>query len=204
MSLLKNTNPMGYEVTETEKLKFVIEEISQGIKNLSNQSSRSLTDEFTVLQETARSAPHPLIEYLLLLFRKYSDTANQIKDYNNFKNRFDVGSIGLVEEFDEQEDSLNEHTLGGWQVMSHRLFWYRSLTAILSLIAFCVMASTTVVVSSISTPGQLFHDGCFEMFQEDSTETFDFRAYQLLMVVSLLIYLDSTVFIIYYLLPGTF
>ena len=75
----KKTSKIVYEISPDEKLKFVISEITQGLKNLSDSSKSSVAADLSYLQEEAESRPYPLVEYALLLFRKYANITTNFK-----------------------------------------------------------------------------------------------------------------------------
>jgi hypothetical protein len=123
---------------ESERFDILIDEISEGIRNLSSSPKKVLKTLFKQLKESTRSDSHPQITYATLLFRQYANIANdlkqQLREYTLANE-----SIIAMETSDELQNSYA--ALAGWSAMNNKLFWYRASTAILVFISFVLMSN---------------------------------------------------------------
>ena len=93
-----------------DKIAQLSDEIIEGIYNLSPGEERSLLiNEVHMLKQEAMREKSPEVAQNLLLFRKYAEIANQIKDSSKYSNSFINDLPALVSEYKEEE-------LIGWKV----------------------------------------------------------------------------------------
>jgi hypothetical protein len=130
-------NPMGNGGTTLfDKIRSLGEEIQEGIVNLSNGKRWLVETELQRLKEQAERDSSPEATYNLLLFRKYSDIANQIKD-ENVELRDQGGAFPVI----LPEAGNDERLLRGMDALRSNLFWLRVVAALLSFISFVVMST---------------------------------------------------------------
>ena len=69
-------------ISSDEGIKFdlLIEEISEGIRNLSNSPKKSVNNLISQLKTASKNDTSPKVTLSILLFRKYANIANEYKD----------------------------------------------------------------------------------------------------------------------------
>lgn len=138
-----------------EKIRQLGSEISEGIVNLSNGKRWLVDVELERLKGVAQQETAPEATYNLLLFRKYADIANQIKeDHEELQTRGASFPIILP------EAGNDERLLKGLDAMRSNLFWLRVAAALLSFISFVVMSTVPHVENARFVPFDYFTVGC--------------------------------------------
>jgi len=204
-----------------DKLNLLSEEISEGLVNLSSEQRFVIEGDLQRLKEEANREVSPEAVYNLLLFRKYSEIANRIRDEKvelqrtvtslSEESMFDVGS-GTI-------DGQKEAKLAGFEAIKANLFWLRVVAAMFSFISFIVMSFVPYVNQSQYYPSEgldvsLRHVfmhyfsfyGCPPSSQSQCTSnidrgSFNMRPYQFVIGMGVLIYIHTLITSMYYLLP---
>jgi hypothetical protein len=128
-----------------EKLSLLNEEISQGIKNLSSEPADSVEANIEELKTKSYRDVAPEAQLALLLFRKYADVANTIKDESvNNKNSTTQG-ISMLDSIPSFIYEGNRDELAGRESFRKNIFWYRVIVAVVSLIVFALFLSIHAV-----------------------------------------------------------
>lgn len=135
------TSPLSTRRGQTlyDKLNELSAEISEGIVNLSDGKRWLVDAELSRLKEDAQRETSPEATYNLLLFRKYSGIANQIKDQvTELQSRTTFPTI-------LPEAGNDTSLLSGMDALKSNLFWLRVVAALFSFISFVVMATVPFV-----------------------------------------------------------
>jgi len=120
------------------------DEIAQGIINLCGISEISMRRAFSSMRDIARQHRVPALRYSLLLFRKYADIANDIKDTgrsnngNSSSQNSPIDITALIPDSDHQKQT-------GILATTIYLFWYRVLCSNLALLSWMLMANVPYV-----------------------------------------------------------
>lgn len=138
-----------------DKLQHLSSEISEGIVNLSGGKRWLVDMELQHLREEAQKETSPEATYNLLLFRKYADVANQIKDENAELKTQGASFPSIL-----PEAGNDEALLRGLDAMRSNLFWLRVLAALLSFISFVVMSTVPHVQRAHFHPSSYFEVYC--------------------------------------------
>jgi hypothetical protein len=120
------------------------DEITEGIVNLSEKSKNRIISELEPLKASCIGHRTPNELYRLLLFRKYANIANDIKD--ELHGRPGEHRIPLIGRIPSYVYESNEDQLTGWTAMTTNAFRLRFITAIFSFISFTIMVSESAVV----------------------------------------------------------
>jgi hypothetical protein len=149
-------SPLGAGVKSSsfyDKLNHLSAEISEGIVNLSEGKRWLIESELRRIQEEANREVSPEAVYSLLLFRRYAEIANQIKDAN--KELQSQVNNGQFPSF-LPEAGNDENLLKGLDAAKSNLFWLRVLAAMFSFISYVVMATVPYVSLSSYSPSHHF------------------------------------------------
>lgn len=189
---------------EVEKFDMLIDEISEGIRNLKSSSSKRLLNMlFKQLKESSSSDKHPHITYATLLFRQYANIANDIKESKAQKST--EKQLSLFNAFDNTNNNeYVELELVGWSAMNNKLFWYRTATGMLVFISFVLMSTVPNIRLTYLRAWEIFSPDCpyaANNLGVHITGHFDFRAYQIVLSMAVIVYLHTLFFLFYYLLP---
>ena len=123
-----------------DKLNGLSSEISEGIVNLSNGKRWLVESELRRLQNKADQETSPEVEYNVLLFRKYAEVANQIKDSsqrNDDSRTHDSRAVITA----TQTSGTYQILVSGFEFVKRNLFWMRMLSAMFAFISFVVMST---------------------------------------------------------------
>lgn len=132
-------------------LKSLAEEITEGIFNLSGPevNKNDLRSDVESIAELAAKEKSPEVMVNVLLFRKYADIANNVKDTKNEKFSFMGDLPSLVEE--------NPHVeLVGWSALGTKIFWLRLSCCLLAFISFVVMSTVPGIQYADYSPSHYF------------------------------------------------
>lgn len=133
-----------------EKMNDLSAEISEGIVNLSDGKRWLIESELNRLKEESQRETSPEATYNLLLFRRYSDIANQIKDQvTELQSQSSFPSI-------LPEAGNDSSLLRGFDAVKSNIFWLRVVAALFSFISFVVMATVPHVDRAHYLPGSYF------------------------------------------------
>lgn len=88
--------------------------------------------------------------------------------------------------------------LSGYAALKNNLFWLRALTCMFCFLSYVIMATVPNISFAYPYPSDAFLPNCSE---GDINGYFDYRAYQIVLAVAVIIYAHSLVFTIYYVLP---
>eukprot|EP01036_Dinobryon_divergens_P034061 gene34061-44009_t len=177
-----------------DKLNGLAEEIKTGILNLSSSSSlqgidrRALALELEALRDASYRERSPEAVLNILLFRKYADMANQIKDNsdNSSEKQLFINAIG-----DSLPSFVYRHQEGelvGWNAMQSSIFWLRILTCIFVFISYVVMSSVTDIAIADNNPAS-------------PRGSFNYRPYQAVIAIGVIVYIHGVLLSVYYWLP---
>ncbi len=133
--------------TVFDKLNCLNEEISEGLRNLSEVGRESVDEEIALVKEASYRERAPEAELALRLFRKYADVAHTIKRdaENNSKNKEEFVSNNALFEVPPYVLQGNSEQLVGYQATKKNIFWLRALTALSSFISYVIMASNPYI-----------------------------------------------------------
>eukprot|EP01032_Pedospumella_encystans_P014832 gene14832-17010_t len=201
ISPLSNHSPRS---TLYDKLNLLSAEISEGVINLSDGKRWLIENELRLLREEADREVSPEAVYNLLLFRKYSNIANLLKERNvdlevriqtlahsrDDSSMFDIAH-GTV-------DGQGEAVLVGFDAVKSNIFWLRVLAAMFSFISFVVMSQVPYVSRATFSPGAHSEADCPYTITSGS---FNMRPYQFVIGAGVLIYIHTLITSMYYLLP---
>jgi hypothetical protein len=153
------------------KLNSLSDEISQGIVSLNSERRDEVQNELNDLRENANKEIAPEASYTILLYRKYSDIMNRLKEDSSKRNQF-----SLVTELEEYVfDNEEETVLAGWDAVKSNKFRLRALTAVFSLICFAVMSSVPYISHQDFNPNHHFPVSI--LFDMQVTNTVPVEAY---------------------------
>jgi len=131
------------------------DEIAQGIINLCGISEISMRRAFSSMRDIARQHRVPALRYSLLLFRKYADIANDIKDTgrssngNSSSQSSPMDITALIPDSDHQKQT-------GILATTTYLFWYRVLCSNLALLSWMLMANVPYITYPDFYPNRYF------------------------------------------------
>jgi hypothetical protein len=129
-----------------EDISLLIEEISQGIKNLNNVS-----DNNDVL-ELRRECGGSEARVALHLFRRYADIANTIKDDCTSVRQGGVSGGGVLDNVPTFFYEGNRDDPSGSESFRKNVFWYRAIVGVLAMTVFIVFVSTPAIHVSTIRP----------------------------------------------------
>ena len=145
------------------------EEIIQGIYNLSDGDTVNLLNDIntnnTLIQTTITTTMSPTTnQKCVLLFRKYANIANEIKDSvqikainnNNDNNNSNHTNGTIVDLNSIIPESDYEKLIGMKEASGTFLFWIRLTDSLLSFIVCIIMASVRYIKHSIFIPSNYF------------------------------------------------
>lgn len=137
-----------------DKLNNLAAEISEGIINLSGGRREEVQQQLSELREQAYKERSPEAVYNTVLFRRYAEIANQIKDSK--EGRAEKATfIGELPSFVYESD--DENILVGLEAMKANIFRLRVLVVVFSMIAFAVMSSVPFINEADFYPAKHFH-----------------------------------------------
>ena len=142
-----------------DKLNHLSEEISEGIVNLSDGKRWLVETELRRLKEDANNEISPEAVYNLMLFRKYSQIANQIKDdkLELIANQQQQGNNIIGGGFSAITETGNDDAmLVGMDAAKTNIFWLRLVAAMFSFISYVVMATVPYVSGAHYSPYKHF------------------------------------------------
>lgn len=204
---LKSTTT-NYTLPNEDVGKHLEQELMEGIVHLSDRTRQrgSLEREFQLFREAASRHPQSQPAYTLLLFRKYSEVANDIKDrVHNDRHLHGQTGIALLDDLQQSFSSYSYeedvHEISGWNAMSSYIFWIRFFTAIFAFLAMVIMSSVPYVGVQEFAPSHAFYHNCPYMVRDFFIGTFDMQPYQLIISVGVITYLYSFVMALYFMLP---
>lgn len=184
------------------------QELKEGVVNLlgGSRQRNSLEREFLILHEAAMRHPQPQNALLLLLFRKYSEAANDIKDrLHNDLHLHNQSGVSLIDDLQQNfsryslESDIAE--LSGWDAMKTYTFWIRFGTAVFAFLAVVLMSSVPYVGSVDFAPKKVLTSHCPTMIRDFFRGSFSMQPYQLIISVGVISYLYSFLMTLYFMLP---
>lgn len=137
-----------------DKLNNLADEISEGIINLGDGARENVQQDLSELREQAYKERSPEAVYNTLLFRKYAEVANQIKDSRS-SGRDKATFVGELPSFVYEAD--DEQNLVGHQSTQTNIFRLRAAAALFSLITFSVMSSAPFMDRDTFSPNSNFN-----------------------------------------------
>lgn len=183
------------------------QEIMEGIINLSNGSRQrqSWDRELEVYRNVATLHSQPQFALPLLLFRRYAEVANDIKDQrHNDEHLHGEAKSGLLDDLHQIANYSYESEvtdLSGWNAMKTYTFWFRFFTALFAFLAVVIMSSVPYIGMSDFAPSRAFTKSCNYIIKNNFRGTFDMRPYQLIISVGVITYIYSFLIMAYFLLP---
>ena len=143
-------SPMGnYGDTLFDKLNNLDSELWEGIVRISGGKRWLVEVELQRLKEEAQKDSSPEAVLAILLFRKYSEIAKQIKEDNT---ELKEAAFTIL-----PESGNDERLLQGYDALKSNLFWLRVLAAIFSFITFAVMSNVPYMSHADYHPSNYFH-----------------------------------------------
>lgn len=110
---------------------------------------------FSSMREIARQHRVPALRYSLLLFRKYADIANDIKDTGRSSNSYSSGQSSPIDITSLIPDSDHLKQTGILATTTY-LFWYRVLCSNLALLSWMLMANVPYITYADFHPYRYF------------------------------------------------
>lgn len=194
MSKRKDAVTANFRKTLHDELNLLTTEIQQEMVRLGGEIAlEDLDRELHLLKEESSRETSPEATHSLLLFRKYSNIANDVKYCNDELEArlasleapaFDIG--GTV-------DGHGKPILVGLMALNANIFWLRVLVLLFSFISFVVMAQVPHISDTALRP-QMKHCPHIEGY-------FYMGNYRLLMYVGIAIFIYTVITLSYYLLP---
>lgn len=198
-----------------DKLNLLAEEIAQGIFNLTGGRREMIQREIDDLRDASYRERSPEAVYSILLFRKYADIANAIKDGRGSGDKAGTslsaaGAAGGGGAASSERMSLigelpdfvfhpeDETLLRGHNAFSTIVFRLRCVAAALAVIVFAVMSATPHITDADYAPEDHISSSCSVSSVDGQ---FNFRAYQFVIAVGVLSFVQNAVFLVYYWLP---
>lgn len=129
-------------------------EMTEDIVLLSNENPKAVFTELKLLREKAGQERSPDVAYLTFLHRKYVDVAASQKDSAGMRTH-EVTPNLCAWEIEPYRQSEGQKT--GWAATRSKLFRFRTILAILSLIIFAVMSSAPYILHRDFNPNHHFH-----------------------------------------------
>ena len=139
-----------------ETLTLLNEEISEGLRNLSDNPKGKTNAEIEQLKENAYRKHSPEAEFALQLFRKYADIANSFKD-QLIASRTEGSQHGSSRfEIPAYMYEGNREQLSGMKATKTNIFWCRTLVVVLTLAGYITLVTIRFMSYRHSvTPGYL-------------------------------------------------
>ena len=155
-------NPLHDPDGELEQIGKLCREIREGILNLIDTRGQEEQEELNELRTAALIRRAPESTYATLLFRKYADIANDIKDSQHQRGDSIIGDIGTLAVYEPDD----EKRLVGWDALRTNIFWLRMGTATLAFISYVLMASVKFINYAKYHPFRYFSVSsfCFVIF----------------------------------------
>jgi hypothetical protein len=139
----------------SEIITLLIDEISQGIKNISSLPKLKVIREIEqIREESFRASRAPEAEFALKLFRKYADVAHsyKVKCDNAEKGPTNAGEV-IVPSY------LYETTMepvAGFGALNHNKFWLRAATCLFCFLCYVIMGTTPNIQFAYVYPSSVF------------------------------------------------
>lgn len=129
------------------------DEIIQGIINLSSLNRETVLLEAEKFRNQSRLYANPPIAYNLMLFRYYSEIANEIKDNTKLQQ---LDKLSLIGELPSYVYEANGDSLAGWSAMKTAVFWVRFSVAMFAFISLVIMSSVPYISHADFNPAEDF------------------------------------------------
>lgn len=142
--------------TETvyDKLNKLNAEIAEGIINLEGGQRDVMQRQLTTMREQAYKERSPEAVFTTVLFRRYAQAANEIKDSKISKGD-KTTLVGELPSFVFEKD--DDNLLVGWEATKTNIFRIRALATLFALLTFAVMSSVPFVTESDFYPEHHFN-----------------------------------------------
>ena len=202
--------PAGASKSDTlyDKLNSLNDEIGEGLINLRGGRREDTVREIHDLRSISYRERSPEAVFSLLLFRKYSDEANRIKDLSKSQHQVQHGSasgmgggglslVGDLPAFMYQAD--DESMLVGANALKTTTFQLRCVAVLFSLLTLGVISATPFITETDFNPHDHFEKNGCDVTKLDGE--FNFRPYQLVLSIAVLAFVHNAIFLGYYWLP---
>lgn len=153
--MMHESKASGKMETLYDKLNNLAAEISEGIINLSGGRREEVQRQLSELREQAYRERSPEAVYNTVLFRKYAEIANQIKDSKEGGRTEKATFLGELPSFVYESD--DENILVGWEATKANIFRLRTLVVVFALISFSVMSSAPYINEAQFQPKHHFN-----------------------------------------------
>lgn len=141
-----------------EHLQRLADEISAGIVNLSGRPADVVYMDIDKLRAVSENEELPEAAFNHLLFRKYSELANDLLVRCKTSERVHSPTNTSMNYPDilTMVDELDEHELVGWGATKKAIFWYRFISAMFGFLTFAVMSSVPSLSEADYNPSYEF------------------------------------------------
>lgn len=191
-----------------EKLNDLSIEIIHGIRSMreDEEEDEDFDAQIKNMRESSYKERSPEAAFVTFLYRKFASRAqekvmklrknggNNINDNNLLRRDFLKTLPSYI-----YEGTANELP-GGMESMKKNIFFLRATTVLFSFICYVVMATVPNINDDKLEPQNALLSSC-PYNKSDVSGSFDMSPYQALIAFSVLVYIHSLLFVVYYLLP---
>ena len=167
--------------------------IEEGIRSVSSEPRASVEVDILKMKREAAKGSCPEVEYPIILFRRYADDATTASSQTLTDNM--VGPFIDIPEFFYEGTA---EQLSGMESTKKNIFWMRAAASLFSLLCCVIMGSVTDISYISLHPNQVILPSCEIVVSEGD---FYYDSYKLVIAISSFIFIHSTIFVGYYLLP---
>jgi hypothetical protein len=128
--------------TSTDLSAALSEELIEGLINISSMPRSKVFAEVETLRVQSRLYANPVAAQHLLLFRRYSEVANEIKD--NARSQ-QLDNLNLMGELPSFTYEMNDDKFVGLKALSTNAFWVRLTVAGFAFLSFVVMSTVPFI-----------------------------------------------------------
>lgn len=200
-----------------EKLNALADEISEGIRSISDQPKTVVNEEIMQMKNLSYRERLPEVEFATLLYRKYADLTSSIAsgskaapatytagvpssassefagiELTHIPVPIPTKMIDLIEVTDEDE-------LVGWPAIRSSIFKLRGVATVLSFLAWAIITSTPGITKSYLKADSLLTSTC--PFKGTLDGGYHMGAFQAAQAAAILIFIHSFVYAGYYVMP---
>jgi hypothetical protein len=167
--------------------------IEEGIRSVSSDARATIEADIMKMKRDASRSGCPEIEYAIILFKRYTEEASTAGSQ--------VMTDSMVGPFIEMPTFLYEGTpeqLSGPESTTKNIFWMRAVAGVLAFFC-CIIMGLVKNISYISLQSSkvLTPDCPLTVSSGD----FYYDSYKLVIAISSFVFIHSTLFVAYYLLP---
>lgn len=193
--------------TVYEKLGLLCAEIESDIRSSSHSLHPELLKKtLEQLREQAFLDRSPEAQHALLLYRKQKEILQQQRSATaSAPSDYTAPLTTIINKYapkipDYVLEAHEEIILGHETAVRKNIFWLRFACWLFSLLSFSVMSSAPFIHYATPTANDLFSSSC-PLRSSHITGSFDFSCFQAAIAAAVFVFVHSTLFLAYYILP---